>query len=70
MQLSELLETDTKLYDVEVFKTDSDMFQIVGTTSDKRLVNLGRCEEKGRALEVALDARNRLMQIKALSNGK
>jgi len=61
MLLSELLESDTRLEDIEVHKTDSDVWQIVGKTHDSRLVNLGRSGNQEEAITVALEARKTYM---------
>ena len=61
MHYSELVESGQKLYDVSVHKTDSDMYQIVGTTKDSRLVNLGRANVESEAVTMALEARKQFM---------
>ena len=61
MLLSELLESDTRLEDIEVHKTDSDVWQIVGKTHDSRLVNLGSSGNQEESITMALEARKTYM---------
>ena len=57
MHYSELVESGQKLADVEVHRTDSEQWQIVGKTLDDRLVNLGRATVESEAITMALEAR-------------
>ena len=61
MQYSELLKTGQKLHDVEIHRTDSEMWQVIGKTQDDRLVNLGRAYVEGEAITMALEARKQFM---------
>jgi len=49
---------DYKYSNVEVHKTDSDIWQVVGTERvSEKLVDLGRSANEGEAIQVGLEAR-------------